>query len=338
MKYSRLKLIRKSFLVLVVFFAAYIGNIVFFPRNLPNKNFQIIIDKDQNMHYLASELEKNHIIADKHIFLLILRIMGEDRKVVAGLYVLHNNVSMWDVISRITSGHPDQISVTIIEGVRFSGIKSYIDGLPNIKHITNKLSEDDLKALLKISAPNLEGLFYPTTYFIAPGQSDLEIYNNAYNLMQTKLSAIYAKKSSNTHYTTPYQMLILASLIQKETANNEDMLQIATVFNNRLGIGMKLQDDPAVFYGLHNIEKIDRKDFSIDTKYNTYLHAGLPPTPICIPGESAIIAASHPLNNSEILYFIAVGKGQTKFAESYDKHKAMIKKYLKKVTNHHIER
>lgn len=331
MKYSpRLKLLRKTFLVLVVLFAAYIGNVVFFPRAIPNKRLQIIINKDQNMHHLAAQLEAENVIANRHIFLLILRAMGYDRRVMAGLYVLHGNVSMWDVVSRITSGKPDQISVTIIEGLRFSQVKEYIDGLQNIKHITNGMSDGQLKSLLKIKAPNLEGVFYPSTYFIAPGQSDLEIYNHAYNLMQNKLNLLFAQRAKNTHYATPYQMLILASLIQKETANNNDMLQVATVFNNRLGLGMRLQDDPAVFYGLHNVDKIERKDFLIDTKYNTYLHAGLTPTPICIPSESAIIAASHPLDNPKLLYFIAVGKGETKFAPSYDKHKALIKKYLKK--------
>jgi UPF0755 protein len=257
-------------------------------------------------------------------------MLGYDRKILAGLYVLHNNVSMWDVISRITSGKPDQISVTIIDGLRFLQIKAYIDSLENIKHITNNMSEEEIKTLLKIKAPNLEGLFYPSTYFIAPGQSDLEIYNHAYNLMQVKLAALFAERTANTHYTNSYQMLILASLIQKETSNNEDMLQVSTVFNNRLARGMKLQDDPAVFYGLHNATKIDHKDFLIDTQYNTYLHPGLPPTPICIPGERAIIAASKPLNNPNLLYFIAIGKGETRFATSFDKHKAMIKKYLKK--------
>lgn len=330
MKYSKLKLLQKTFLVLVVLFVAYIGNVVFFPRPIPNKRLEIIINKDQNMHHLASQLEAEDVIANRHIFLWILRTTGYDRKILAGLYVLHGNVSMWDVISRIASGKPDQISVTIIDGLRFLQIKEYIDGLQNIKHITANMSEEQLKLLLRISATNLEGVFYPSTYFIAPGQSDLEIYNHAYNLMKNKLDMIFAKRAKNTHYTTAYQMLILASLIQKETANNNDMLQVATVFNNRLGLGMRLQDDPAVFYGLHNVDKIERKDFLIDTKYNTYLHAGLPPTPICIPSESAIIAASQPLNNPKLLYFIAVGKGETKFAPSYDKHKAMIKKYLRK--------
>lgn len=327
---QKFKIIRKVFMVLTVFFAVYIGNIVFFPRVLPNKTYQITVNKDQNIRVLAKSLEENKIIRDRHIFLWILRMMGDDRKIAAGLYVLHDNVSMWDIISRLTSGHPDQISITIIDGLRFSQIKAYIDGVNSIKHITQNMTEEQLKDLLKISEPSLEGLLYPSTYFFAPGQSDLEVYQAAYKLMQVKLNSIYAQRESYVHFTTPYQMLVLASLIQKETNSPKDMLQISTVFNNRLGIGMRLQDDPAVFYGLHNIEKIDRKDFAIDTPYNTYLHSGLPPTPICIPSESAIIAASKPLNDSKLLYFVAVGKGETKFTPNFTQHKKMIKKYLKK--------
>jgi UPF0755 protein len=330
MKYSKFKIAQKITLVLFVVVAIYIGNVVFFPRAIPTQEYQLIINKDEPVYLVAVDLYKNSIISNKRVFLLILRALGADKNISAGMYSFKSNISMWGVLSRIKSGHPDQISFTIIEGLRFSQIKEEIDSLRNIKHLTTSLSESQLKAMLKIPYPNLEGVFYPSTYFVAPGQSDLEIYQSAYKLMQNKLTTLYAKKSGVVHYVGPYQMLILASLIQKETANKNDMINVATVFNNRLGVGMKLQDDPAVFYGLHNIEKIHRKDFLIDTKYNTYLHEGLTPTPICTPSEEALFAASQPLNKPELLYFIAVGNGQTKFAPSYDEHKAMIRKYLKK--------
>lgn len=330
MQDNRFKLTRKISLIIIMLAAIYIGNVVFFPYRLPNKTYKVIINKDQNLHQIATILENDKVISNQHIFLWILHLLGKDRKVSAGLYVINNNVSMWDVITRIVSGHPDQISVTIVDGLRFAEIKNYIDTLDNIKHLTTNMSEKQLKNLLKIPSPNLEGAFYPSTYFIAPGQSDLEIYHIAYNMMQNKLNSIFLKRSPIVHYQTPYQMLILASLIQKETSKKNDMFQIATVFNNRLGLKMRLQDDPSVFYGLHNKEKISRNDFSIDTPYNTYLHSGLPPTPICTPSEEALLAASDPMRDSTILYFIATKSGDTKFAPTYQEHKKMLKKYWKK--------
>lgn len=327
---KRSNLFTKVILVGFIIIAIYIGQVVFFPHRIPNKEFQLIVDKNQSMRVLAANLETNNIISNQRAFLIVLRILGRDRKVTAGLYNLKNSMSLWDIVSRITNGHPDQISVTFLDGWRFSQIKSYVDGLQNIKHLGASLTQEQLKAVLKIQSPNLEGVFYPSTYFVAPNQTDLEIYQNAYKLMQTKLAALYATRSTSTSYTNPYQMLILASLIQKETDNKEDMRLVSTVFNNRLHIGMKLQDDPAVFYGLHNQEHITHKDFQIDTEYNTYLHIGLPPTPICTPSESALIAASQPLNKPDLLYFVAVGGGKTRFSSSYHEHKNLVNEYLKK--------
>jgi UPF0755 protein len=153
---------------------------------------------------------------------------------------------------------------------------------------------------------------------------------NAYKLMQTKLSAVWQVKNTNALYTTPYQLLTMASLIQKETNNESDMLQISTVFNNRLRSNMRLQDDPAVFYGLGNKDVITRADFAIDTPYNTYLHNGLPPSPICIPSQAALNAAANPGDDYKLLYFIAIGNGKSKFSTSYQEHTEAVNKYLKK--------
>jgi UPF0755 protein len=150
--------------------------------------------------------------------------------------------------------------------------------------------------------------------------------------MQGKLSKLYLSKSATAKYTSPYQLLIMASLIYKETARVEDMYLVSTVFNNRLHRGMKLQDDPSVFYGLRYRKdgKVTRSDFQIDTPYNTYLRLGLPPTPICTPSDMALKAASQPLDRPELTYFVAIGKGKTQFSATYDQHIVAVNKYLKK--------
>lgn len=313
-------LLFKIVLIGFVICAGYLGKVVFFPKSIPNNQYQLIINKKQSLTELSTMLQRRGIIENRHIFKLLLRVLHKDRKVTAGLYLLKGPTSIWGLIKRITNGKPDEISVTLLDGWTFAQIREYLNGLPDIQHLSLTMTDTDIKNMLKIDYPNLEGVFFPETYFIAPGQSDLEVLQIAYRLMQVKLTDLYLKHSASTDYTSPYQMLIMASLIQKETSNVEDMYLISTVFNNRLRIKMKLQDDPAVFYGLNGKRVIRRPDFQIDTAYNTYLHLGLPPTPITTPSYNALAAASQPLNRPDLLYFIAVGHGKTRFSTTYSQH------------------
>ncbi|MDQ5920985.1 MAG: hypothetical protein QG673_1041 [Pseudomonadota bacterium] len=326
----RIKFLAKLILLAFIFGAAFVGYVVFYPYHIPNNSYQLIVNKDEGIPAIAEDLAKHDIIQSKFMFRELLRLLGKDKKVTAGLYFLKNSASIWALVHRITNGKPDQISVTIIDGWSFTQLQSYINSLQNIQHITSKYSQDEIKVALKISYANLEGAFYPSTYFVAPNQTDLEIYQQAYRLMQNKLVNYYTTRSTSTSYTNPYQLLTMASLIQKETSNNQDMVLVSTVFNNRLRKGMKLQDDPSVFYGLRHLPSVTRKDFQIDTPYNTYLRYGLPPTPICIPSNAALLAASQPLDKPELLFFVAIGAGKTKFSNTYSEHKSAINKYLKK--------
>ena len=327
---NKIKLFTKVLLVAFVFFSGVLGYTVFYPHKIPNNSYQLVVDINENVSEIATDLNTHEIIQNKIIFRGLLRILRRDKKVAAGLYFLKNSMSTWDIVSRVTNGKPDQISVTIIDGWNVEQVRNYVNGLPNIKHTTIAFTDDELKKSLKITYPSLEGLFYPSTYFIAPNQSDLEIYQQAYRLMQRKLTELYTKRSTVSIYSNPYQMLTMASLIQKETSNKEDMVLVATVFNNRIKTGMKLQDDPSVFYGLRNQKKVCRKSFQLDTPYNTYTRFGLPPTPICIPSYYAMEAASQPKDNPELLYFLAIGSGKTKFSKTYNEHKSAINKYLNK--------
>lgn len=327
---KRIPKVSKIILVSFIVFAFYFGNLLFFPHTIPNGSYTLIVDKNETITGIANDLESNSIIPDARALKVLLRLWGKDRKVAAGMYILKGSMSTWGIADRITNGHPDQISVTIIDGWSIEQLRAYINKLDNIQHITNGYSDKQLQDSLKINWPNLEGAFYPSTYFVAPNQTDLEIYQQAHRLLLNKLDQFYNTRTENTVYTGPYQLLVMASLIQKETGRLDDMYMVSAVFNNRIRKGMKLQDDPAVFYGLKNQEKVTRKDFQIDTPYNTYLRFGLPPTPICIPSDNALLAASKPLDNNEILYFVAIGSGKTKFSKTYDEHKTAVGKYLKK--------
>lgn len=324
------KLLSKLILIAFILSAITLGYVMFFPHHIPNNSYQLVVDKDESISAISEDLSKHNIIKSKTMFRGLLRLLGRDRKVTAGLYFLKNSMSTWDIVQRITNGRPDQISVTFIDGWSLVQIRNYVNNLQNIQHITTRYDDDQLKTALKVDSPSLEGMFYPSTYFIAPNQTDLEIYQSAYRLMQNKLGTLYTTRSTSAVYTNPYQLLIMASLIQKETNNKNDMVLVSTVFNNRLKKGMKLQDDPSVFYGLRNQKIVTHKDFSIDTPYNTYIRFGLPPTPICTPSENALLAASLPLDKPDLLFFVAIGSGKTKFSATYNEHKTAVNKYLKK--------
>ncbi len=328
--HTKFKLLAKVLLVGFVFCASILGYTVFYPYKIPNNSYQLVVDVNESVSGISTDLSEHDIIKNKFIFRSLLRLLRRDRNVAAGLYFLKNSMSTWDIIARITNGKPDQISVTFIDGWSIEQVRNYVNGLSNIQHTTDKLTDEELRSSLKIEYPSLEGLFYPSTYFIAPNQTDLEIYQQSYRLMQRKLTELYAKRSTVSVYSNPYQMLTMASLIQKETSNKEDMFLVATVFNNRIKNSMKLQDDPSVFYGLKHQKTVRRKSFQIDTPYNTYTRFGLPPTPICIPSYKAMLAASQPQDNPDLLYFLAIGSGKTKFSKTYSEHKSAINKYLNK--------
>ncbi len=328
--HTKFKLLTKILLVGFVLFASIFGYTVFYPHKIPNNSYQLVVDMNESVSGIANDLSEHDIIKNKFIFRGLLRLLRRDRKVAAGLYFLENSMSTWDIVARVTNGKPDQISVTFIDGWSIEQVRNYVNGLSSIQHSTTNFTDEELKSSLKIEYPSLEGLFYPSTYFVAPNQTDLEIYQQAYRLMQRKLTELYTKRSTVSVYSNPYQMLTMASLIQKETSNKEDMFLVATVFNNRIKTGMKLQDDPSVFYGLKHQKNVTRKSFQIDTPYNTYTRFGLPPTPICIPSYEAIVAASQPQDKPELLYFLAIGSGKTKFSKTYSEHKSAINKYLNK--------
>jgi UPF0755 protein len=256
---------------MIVIGAIYVGYLLFMPHKLANnKPFTINITKGESVRKIASELEQAKVIANPRIFSLIIRVLNKDRYITAGQYLINRPMSMFEVIRRLTNGKPDHISITIIDGWNFKQIRSYLEGESQIKHITPLMSEAQLLAALKLNYAKMEGLLYPDTYYVAPGQTDLEIMQIAAKRMQDKLAVVWQARESATVYANPYQLLIMASLVQRETSESHDMPAVAAVFNNRLRKHMRLQDDPAVFYGLGNRGVITRADFAIDTPYNTY--------------------------------------------------------------------
>jgi UPF0755 protein len=319
-KFNPSLLITKCCLCMLFAAICYVGDLLFIPAALPN-SYQLTVKKHANMHDVAQQLVKDKIITNPYFMVAVSVILAKDTKLTTGVYMLKESMSLFDIILRITNGHPDIISITILENWSFSELRKYIDSLPTIKHITMNMTEQELLAVLKIPFVSLEGTMYPDTYFIMPQQSDLEIYRMAYQLMQRQLTQAWLHKNTfANNYKNPYELLIMASLIQKETANPQDMYLISTVFNNRLRLNIRLQNDPAVFYGLQYKAVITRADFKLPSKYNTYLNKGLPPTPIAIPSQHALDAAASPGADLKLMYFVATNNGRTQFSYTFDEH------------------
>ena len=220
-------------------------------------------------------------------------------------------------------------------GARFDQMRRIIDNTADIAQDTRGWSDEKLMAEVAPDAlsSNPEGQFFPDSYEIDAGGSDLQIYKIAYRKMRENLQEAWDDRQSGLPYKNPYEMLIMASLIEKETAHEDDRAHVAAVFVNRLNIGMRLQTDPTVIYGMGDAYKgrIRKADLQRDTPYNTYTRSGLTPTPIALPGKAALEAAGHP-SDEKYLYFVSKmdGTGLSEFSHNLSEHNAAVRKYILK--------
>ena len=256
--------------------------------------------------------------------------MGYASLLKAGDYELTENTSPWQLLGRITMGDVNQSEVRFIEGWTFSQLRKTLDEHPAIRHDTTGLSDLEILRLIGASEMAAEGLFSPDTYYFVRGNSDIAILKRAYRAMQNNLATAWAGRAMNLPLTDAYQALILASIVEKETGRERDRANIAGVFINRLRLGMRLQTDPTVIYGLG--EKFDgnlrKKDLLADQEYNTYTRRGLPPTPIAMPGMASIQAVLNPAKTGA-LYFVAKGNGESHFSSNLTDHNRAVAKYQK---------
>jgi len=305
--------------------------VVAVPVPLPQSPYNVIVGPNRTLHQVAYMLERDGMIRNRWVMVALARIGGTDRKIKAGLYEISSPVAMWQLLKRFAEGNPDQASVTVIEGWSFRQFRAAVDREPDLKHDSRGLSEESLLTAIGATEPRAEGLFFPSTYFFVPGSSDLDLYRRAYRTMQQQLNSAWAQRSANLPYSQPYELLTMASLVEKETSQDADRPNVAAVFTNRLNIGMRLQTDPSVIYGMGSAYRgnISRADLRRDTPYNTYTRSGLTPTPISLPGRAALEAAAHPAD-TRALYFVARGDGSSQFSETLDQHNAAVRKYILK--------
>ncbi len=264
----------------------------------------------------------------------LLRLQGRLPRIQAGLYEISPHESARQIITELVEGRVVLSQVTIVEGWTFAQMRATLDADAEVQHDTRGLADGAVMQLLGHAGQWPEGRFFPDTYRFAAGSSDRHILTMAYERMQATLQAAWAQRAPGLPLATPEQALTLASIIEKETAREDERPTIAAVFVNRLRMGMRLQSDPTVIYGLGERYdgSIHTRDLTTDTAFNTYTRAGLPPTPIALPGAAALQAALHPAQ-SDVLYFVASGlpDGSHRFSATLEQHDVAVRDYLRRL-------
>lgn len=325
-------MMHKLLFLLILIFAACGGAAwyAYSPVTPPQLPLEFSLNQGSSLTTVARQFELAGLLDDSRLFVIFARLMGRAGKIKAGVYQLDHAISRLELLEMITQGNVSKSQVTIIEGWNFRQLRSALNASPNIRHDTLNLSDSEILQRIGAFEAYPEGLFFPETYYVAAGSSDIELLKFAYKLMQQRLQQAWMARDPDLLLATPYQALILASIVEKETGTPGDRPMIAGVFVNRLRIHMMLQTDPTVIYGLG--EQFDgnlrRRDLTSDTPYNTYTRAGLPPTPIALPGLRALDAALHPAR-TDALYFVARGDGSSKFSSDLNAHNRAVNQYQK---------
>lgn len=288
------------------------------------------ITSGTSLDRLAVQLKAAGIVDSTWSFRILGRVLGKSTALKAGEYEIRRPMTPVELLEKIERGDVTKAAVQFIEGWTSREIRAALRQQIMLEHPSEAMDDQALLAAIGATEGHIEGLFFPDTYFFTPRSPDIDILRRAYQAQRNKLMAEWQTRAPNLPYRTPYEALIMASIIEKETGVEDERARIAAVFINRLNQGMRLQTDPTVIYGLGpsfdgNLRK---EDLLRDTPYNSYTRTGLPPTPIAIPGAAAIHAALHPEATND-LYFVSRGNGRHVFSSTLDAHNRAVKRYQK---------
>jgi UPF0755 protein len=281
-----------------------------------------------NLRTLSTMLKREGVIGNAPVFWLLGRVLGKGSILKFGVYTLDQPLTPLALYAKFERGDVSQAVIQFIEGKNWREVRAALATQPMLRNDSAAMSDAELMHAIGAEESYPEGLLFPDTYFYAPHTSDLDVLRRAYRLQRDKLQAAWDTRAPGLPYRTQYEALIMASIVEKETGAAFERPQIAGVFLNRLRLGMRLQTDPTVIYGLGerfdgNLRKVD---LQTDTPYNTYTRAGLPPTPIAMPSEAAILAALHPAK-TDALYFVARKNGTHVFSSTLEAHNRAVNRY-----------
>ena len=305
----------------------WVGRVV----DLPSGGIELEVEPGMGARQVAVLVQRAGVPLDADALYAWFRVSGQARRIQAGSYGFENTITPWQLLGKLTGSDVSVRAVTLVEGWNFRQMRQALASSEGLKPTTKSLSDAELMNLLGRPGLPPEGRFFPDTYSYPRGTSDTKVLQRALRAMDKRLEAAWAARSRGIALTSPDEALILASIIEKETGRVADQAQISAVFHNRLDLGMRLQTDPTVIYGMGaqfdgNLRKSDLQD---DTPFNTYTRAGLPPTPIAMPGRTALLAAVQPAQ-SKALYFVARGDGSSQFSATLDEHNRAVDQYQRK--------
>ena len=288
----------------------------------------ITVKRGDTLASLNHELVQRGVIHSDWVLPVYARLNPQAANIKAGDYRIDASTSLPSLMNDITNGKVVVYNITVVEGKTFKDLRASLEQTAGIEHTLNDKTDAQIATLLGIDG-SPEGWFMPETYQFHRGSSDLELLKRMYGEMQRTLEQEWPNRADGLPLANPYQALILASIIEKETGVASERPQIAGVFVRRLQKDMLLQTDPSVIYGAADYHgDLTRKHLQTDTPYNTYINKGLPPTPIALPGKASIQAALHPADGDS-LYFVADGKGGHTFSATYEEHQQAVARYLK---------
>jgi len=289
---------------------------------------RLVVSQGDTLRSVAEGLRRRGLLAKPEYWLWYARWEGNADHIQAGEYLLTPGITPARLLRSLSQGAVAQYAITIPEGWTFRQMLAALHQDDKLTHTLRGLDDAAIMERLGRPGEHPEGRFYPDTYFFSRGTTDLDLLRRAYAVMERRLKQEWLQRAPDLPYRTPYEALILASIIEKETAIPEERPLIAGVFVRRLQRNMRLQTDPTVIYGLGSDfdGNLRRRDLKRDTPYNTYLHKGLPPTPIALPGGASLHAALHPAPG-DALYFVARGDGSHYFSATIEEHNAAVRRY-----------
>ena len=326
MRASLIRFLLFSPVVAVAVVAAYL----FWAWNHPlNPGAEIYEAKPgMTLHAFSRELTRRNVFLESHSFVWLAYLTGHERDMKFGEYRFRRGMTARELLEQVVAGRCVEYPLVLVEGWTFRQFLAAIADASKLTHTLSGLPPQTIMERLGHKGEHPEGRFFPDTYYYTAGQTDLMVLANAYEKMQRLLQQEWDARDADLPYKNSYEALIMASIVEKETGRADERGQIAGVFINRLRKRMRLQTDPTVIYGIG--ESFDGnlrlKDLRRDAPYNTYTRAGLPPTPIAMPGEQSLLAALHPAE-TDALYFVARGDGAHEFSATLDAHNQAVSQY-----------
>ena len=298
------------------------------PSTLAQQVAEVSIEPGTSPKEVAAAVARSGVAVNPTLLYWWFRLSGQSRQIRAGSYEWSGQTSPWQILQKLVRGDASSGSVTLVEGWNIRQVREALRKADRLKPDTAQLSDAQLMQNLGRPGDHPEGRFFPDTYTFSKGSSDTAVLRRAMRAMDKHLATAWTERNPKVPLQTPEQALILASIIEKETGKISDQPEISAVFHNRLILGMRLQTDPTVIYGMGTRfdGNIRKSDLTTDTPYNTYTREGLPPSPISMPGKAALHAALHPLA-SKALYFVARGDGSSEFSATLEAHNRAVDKY-----------